>query len=156
MPDSPGKGGDGKATGVGASVRTNGEAARENSGSTGVSRGVVGGSSLLTERGWYPAVAQLQPSLKRSLGDPQLPGMNLPSLALPGKRGGEVLPVESPSLTSPAGGEGKTDALLCALAGPSVAMASSASPTPASNPHLFHLSAQHDRLQVRHQGHRRR
>src|SRR5881392_2467854 len=63
IPDSPHEGGDGKATGVGASVRTNGEAARENSGSTGVSRGVVGGSSLLTERGWYPPEAQLQPSL---------------------------------------------------------------------------------------------
>src|SRR3989442_5669694 len=63
MPDSPHEGGDGKATGAGASVRTNGEAARENSGSTGVARGVVGGSSLLTERGWYPAEAPLQPSL---------------------------------------------------------------------------------------------
>src|SRR2546430_12618595 len=63
IPDSPHEGGDGKATGAGASVRTNGEAARENSGSTGVSRGVVGGSSLLTERGWYLPEAQLQPSL---------------------------------------------------------------------------------------------
>src|SRR2546423_14811929 len=63
MPGSPHEGGDGKATGLGASVRTNGDAARENSGSTGDSRGVVGGSSLLTERGWYPSEAQLQPSL---------------------------------------------------------------------------------------------
>ena len=63
MPDSPAKGGDGNATGAGAWVRTNGDAAREYSGSTGDSRRVVGGSSLLTERGWYPAEGQLQPSL---------------------------------------------------------------------------------------------
>jgi hypothetical protein len=40
----------------------NGEAALENSGSTGVSRGVVGGSSWLTEPAWYPEEAPLQPS----------------------------------------------------------------------------------------------
>ena len=49
IPDSV-AGGDGKATGAGTSVRTNGEAARENRGSTGDSRRVVGGSSWLTER----------------------------------------------------------------------------------------------------------
>src|SRR5438093_11125558 len=66
IPDSI-AGGEGKATGVGASVRTNGDAAREYSGSTGLSRGVVGGSSLLTESGWYPAEAKLQPFLSRVL-----------------------------------------------------------------------------------------
>src|SRR6266550_2997739 len=98
MPDSPHEGGDGKATGVGASVRTNGEAARENSGSTGVSRGVVGGSSLLTERGWYPPEAQLQPSLSGVLKTDNCQH-GCPSLTLPGERGGEA--VNPTSFTCP-------------------------------------------------------
>src|SRR2546430_13525255 len=60
-PGSP-AGGEAKATGAGASVRTNGEAAWVNRGSTGASAGGAGWGSL-TAPGWYPPRGGFRPTL---------------------------------------------------------------------------------------------
>src|SRR5947208_391998 len=55
-------GGEANATGAGASVRTNGEAAWVNRGSTGASAGGAGWGSL-TAPGWYPPRGGFRPTL---------------------------------------------------------------------------------------------
>src|SRR6266581_3541665 len=55
-------GGEANATGAGASVRTNGEAAWVNRGSTGASAGGAGFGSL-TAPGWYPPRGGFKPTL---------------------------------------------------------------------------------------------
>src|SRR5207249_9809785 len=55
-------GGEANATGAGASVRTNGDAAWVNRGSTGASAGGAGWGSL-TAPGWYPPRGGFRPTL---------------------------------------------------------------------------------------------